>query len=83
VDRIEQPGPSRHIVDAVIRLAHGLSAKVVAEGVETRGQLQALAALGCDLAQGYLLSEPVPPQALPALCGKGATQAGATPRVAA
>jgi diguanylate cyclase (GGDEF)-like protein/PAS domain S-box-containing protein len=81
VDRIEGEGPSRHIVDAVIRLAHGLSAKVVAEGVETRGQLQALAALGCDQAQGFLLSQPVAPDALPALAARslraGAVRAAA------
>jgi diguanylate cyclase (GGDEF)-like protein/PAS domain S-box-containing protein len=70
VDRIEEAGPSLHIVDAVIRLAHGLSAKVVAEGVERRGQLQALAALGCDQAQGFLLSRPLAPEALPALMAR-------------
>jgi EAL domain-containing protein (putative c-di-GMP-specific phosphodiesterase class I) len=70
VDRIEEPGPSLHIVDAVIRLAHGLSAKVVAEGVERRGQLQALAALGCDQAQGFLLSRPLAPEALPTLMAR-------------
>jgi len=67
VDRVAEPGPSRHIVDAVVRLAHGLSAKVVAEGVETRDQAEALAGLDCDYAQGFLLSRPLPPQALAAL----------------
>ncbi|PWS35519.1 diguanylate cyclase [Falsiroseomonas bella] len=70
VDRIEEAGPSLHIVDAVIRLAHGLSAKVVAEGVERRGQLQALAELGCDQAQGFLLSRPLAAEALPALIAR-------------
>jgi diguanylate cyclase (GGDEF)-like protein/PAS domain S-box-containing protein len=64
VDRVAEPGPSRHIVDAVVRLAHGLSARVVAEGVETRAQAEALAALDCDDAQGFLLSRPLAPEAL-------------------
>jgi diguanylate cyclase (GGDEF)-like protein len=67
VDRIAEPGASRHIVDAVVRLAHGLSAKVVAEGVETQAQLRVLAELGCDVAQGFLLSRPIAPEALAAL----------------
>ncbi|WP_372622777.1 putative bifunctional diguanylate cyclase/phosphodiesterase [Falsiroseomonas sp.] len=70
VDRIEEPGPSRHIVDAVLRLAHGLSAMVVAEGVETQGQLRVLAELGCDVAQGFLLSRPVAPELVAELARK-------------
>lgn len=47
------------IVRATIALAHGLSLRVVAEGVETEDQLSRLAALNCDLVQGYLFSKPV------------------------
>ncbi len=43
----------------VIGLAHALDLKVIAEGVETRGQLLQLRDMGCDLAQGYYFSEPV------------------------
>jgi diguanylate cyclase (GGDEF)-like protein len=48
------------IASAVIALAHTLKLDVVAEGVETREQLEFLAASGCDRMQGYLLSPPVP-----------------------
>src|SRR5581483_6707672 len=48
------------IVASVIGLAHGLGLEVVAEGVETLGQLEVLRSLGCDLAQGFLFSVPRP-----------------------
>ena len=47
------------IVRGTIALAHGLSLRVVAEGVETDEQLDQLADLDCDLVQGYLFSKPV------------------------
>jgi diguanylate cyclase (GGDEF)-like protein/PAS domain S-box-containing protein len=48
------------IVAAVIAMARALSLRVVAEGVETAQQLQRLAELQCDVAQGYLFSRPLP-----------------------
>jgi diguanylate cyclase (GGDEF)-like protein len=47
------------IVGAIISLAHQLHLKVIAEGVETRTQLEALRELGCDSIQGYYISRPV------------------------
>lgn len=52
------------IVKAVIQMAHSLSLKVVAEGVETQAQAEFLRIHGCDILQGYWLSRPIPPTAL-------------------
>jgi diguanylate cyclase (GGDEF)-like protein/PAS domain S-box-containing protein len=51
------------IVEAVITLSRALGIAVVAEGIETAGQLSTLRALGCERGQGYLFSGPVPPDA--------------------
>ncbi|MDA8561818.1 bifunctional diguanylate cyclase/phosphodiesterase [Gammaproteobacteria bacterium] len=48
------------IVKSIIILAHQLNLKVVAEGVETKEQLDVLAACDCDVIQGYFFSRPVP-----------------------
>lgn len=48
------------IVTAIIALAGSLNLKVIAEGVDTRAQFAALAALNCNFAQGYLMAKPMP-----------------------
>jgi EAL domain-containing protein (putative c-di-GMP-specific phosphodiesterase class I) len=72
IDRslVSQAGRSatdRHIVRAMIDLAHGLGLEVVAEGVESIGVWDTLVELGCDDAQGYLMARPAPICELPAL----------------
>ncbi len=52
------------IAKTIIALGYALGLEVVAEGVETEEQLRILRDLGCDLAQGYLFSAPVPANAL-------------------
>lgn len=64
---LEAGGASARIVDTVVRLAHGLGARVVAEGVENHAQLEALRRLGCDSVQGFLLARPQPAADIPAL----------------
>jgi diguanylate cyclase (GGDEF)-like protein len=51
------------IVRSTIELGHNMGLKIVAEGVETEAILERLDQLGCDIAQGYLLSKPLPPAA--------------------
>jgi len=46
------------VIRAIIELAHGLGLRTVAEGVEQEAQWRLLADLGCDCAQGYLMSRP-------------------------
>jgi len=55
-----------NIVRSTIQLGHSLDLRVVAEGVETPEHLQTLREFGCDVAQGYLLSRPIDPDALTA-----------------
>jgi EAL domain-containing protein (putative c-di-GMP-specific phosphodiesterase class I) len=58
-DMIENP-QAMAIIRSVIGLGHGLGVPVVAEGVETQAQLDALRAEGCDQAQGYFIARPNP-----------------------
>jgi diguanylate cyclase (GGDEF)-like protein len=61
---IENSADARAVVDAVIRLAHALSLRVVAEGVENQRQHEILSAMGCDEMQGYLFAKPMSARAL-------------------
>ena len=55
---------SEALVASTIGLAHSLGLRIVAEGVETRAAYEVLARLGCDQAQGFYLSRPVPAETL-------------------
>jgi diguanylate cyclase (GGDEF)-like protein/PAS domain S-box-containing protein len=63
---------TERIVDAVARIAHGLGARLVAEGVESAVQLARLRDIGCDEGQGYLLGRPMAPDALARIALPGA-----------
>ena len=52
------------IITSTLQLAHALGLVLVAEGAEDQPTAEALAALGCDLMQGYHLSRPLPPDQL-------------------
>jgi diguanylate cyclase (GGDEF)-like protein len=48
------------LINATIAMAHALNVEVIAEGVETQAQIDYLTEKGCDYAQGYLFSKPLP-----------------------
>jgi diguanylate cyclase (GGDEF)-like protein/PAS domain S-box-containing protein len=67
VHRLGLDGHDEAIVRAVIDLGHSLDLKVTAEGVESAEQLRRLQELGCDEAQGDLISPPLPAEAFHAV----------------
>ncbi|TWO71604.1 GGDEF domain-containing protein [Caenimonas sedimenti] len=64
VKKITADAAYEGIVRTCVSLARGLNLKVVAEGVETQAQADMLRRLGCDQAQGFLFSPPVPAEQL-------------------
>jgi len=60
ITSVSKPGNGGKLTEAIIILAHRLGMSVVAEGVEEIEQYQILKKYGCDVAQGFLLYEPVP-----------------------
>jgi len=71
------------IVRGIIELAHGLKMEVIAEGVETEEQLQKLRDLNCDVAQGFLISRPLPAKELHEFVTRWSTQRATHPAPAA
>jgi diguanylate cyclase (GGDEF)-like protein len=61
---LEHSADARAVVDAVIKLAHALGLKVVAEGVENQRQQQILEEMQCDELQGFLFARPMSGRAL-------------------
>lgn len=55
---------SLEVIKAIIALAKGLGKEVVAEGIETKEQLERLQSLGCGFGQGYLFAKPLVPSAI-------------------
>ena len=73
VKDLETDPKEESIVSAIIVLAHSLGMDVVAEGVETVGELRIVRKHHCDKMQGYLFSRPVPPKDFEALLSSGKT----------
>jgi diguanylate cyclase (GGDEF)-like protein/PAS domain S-box-containing protein len=63
IKELPESAHNRTIVEAVIAMTRNLNIKVTAEGVETEPQAKMLREMGCDLAQGYLFSRPILPEA--------------------
>ncbi|WP_172198461.1 EAL domain-containing protein [Saccharibacillus qingshengii] len=64
VMKLEESGSERAIVTTIIAMAYSLGMDVIAEGIETEGQLAILTGQQCLEFQGYYFSRPVPPSAL-------------------
>jgi len=61
------------IAKAIVSMAHSIGLKTVAEGVESREQLEFLRDMGCDQIQGYIFSRPLPENEMANLITSGAT----------
>jgi EAL domain-containing protein (putative c-di-GMP-specific phosphodiesterase class I) len=61
IRNLEAGSSDMALIEAIIVMAHKLDLKVIAEGVETAEQRDLIVAAGCDYAQGYFYSRPIPP----------------------
>lgn len=60
IQNIVSGGYEESITKSIISIAHDMSVRVVAEGVENEKQLDILKSMNCDIVQGYLFSKPIP-----------------------
>jgi diguanylate cyclase (GGDEF)-like protein/PAS domain S-box-containing protein len=75
---IDQDPVKSAIVSAVVALSQAIGSTTVVEGVETAAELEQIASLGCDLAQGFYFSRPLPGSAFEDLVRTGWQMAPAT-----
>jgi diguanylate cyclase (GGDEF)-like protein/PAS domain S-box-containing protein len=71
VNRMDRAPQQSAIVNAIVSLAHNLGMEVIAEGIETAAQLEALRALRCKRGQGFLFSKPLPAEEVERLMASG------------
>jgi len=67
---VSQKQSTLPIINAIVGIARGFGLHLVAEGIETKAQMEVLGNLGCDEMQGYLFSRPVPAAEVKALLTK-------------
>ena len=79
IRELETSSEDQAIVAAIVALSGSLQLSVVAEGVETEGQFAWLKAQGCQYVQGYLLSKPVPVDAVAGMLSTASTFPAASP----
>ncbi|MCW8085971.1 bifunctional diguanylate cyclase/phosphodiesterase [Roseococcus sp. MDT2-1-1] len=68
IERLPDDPRAYAVLRSTLAMARGLELEVVAEGVETEAQAEALRRLGCHVAQGWLVARPMPPEALRDWC---------------
>lgn len=78
--RLLEPQGSLPVIQSIVRMAHGMHLKVIAEGVETEAELDLVRVLGCDKVQGYVYGPAVGPdeaaELLASCLGPGARGSG-------
>ena len=67
VQKIGTTAKANAVIQAIIDMAHAIGSKVVAEGAETKEQVDALREMGCDYIQGFYFSKPLPQEEFEAL----------------
>jgi diguanylate cyclase (GGDEF)-like protein len=73
---VEHSGEAATVARAIVNMAHALGKIVVAEGVETQGQVDFLAGTTCERLQGYVFSRPLPADAFDTLLREQARDGG-------
>ncbi|MFZ0272465.1 MAG: EAL domain-containing protein [Acidobacteriaceae bacterium] len=79
IERVCESNGTHSLVQAILSLAHSLGLQVVAEGVEREDQAEVLAAMQCDMMQGFLFAPPRRAQDIPALIRLGHAPTGWRP----
>ena len=64
IDDISVDDKAYFLIRAMVDMGHNLGYEVIAEGIETQAQFDIVKNLGCDTAQGFLFSQPIPAQAM-------------------
>lgn len=59
VDDLTNNSTTRHITESIISLSHALGLEIVAEGIESKAQLDFLRQAGCEMGQGYFIARPL------------------------
>jgi PAS domain S-box-containing protein len=70
ISKMDTDTDSEQIVKLIVTLGHALRMKVIGEGTETENHVNRLKDMGCEMAQGYFFSKPVPDQEINQLLAK-------------